>query len=83
MPVTHRFGQVTRVTRLGEVLRELGRVFLRPAGIQVLQRSGDLLVQRGTIHNWLNNGSQPCIIAFALIDAKPVQIGGQTLHATG
>ena len=46
-------------------------------------KAGDVLVQRGTIHNWINNGSEPCVIAFALIDAKPVQIGGQTLHATG
>ena len=35
-------------------------------------RAGDVLVQRGTIHNWINNGSEPCVIAFVLIDAKPV-----------
>ena len=35
-------------------------------------RAGDVLVQRGTVHNWVNNGSQPCVIAFVLIDAKPV-----------
>jgi mannose-6-phosphate isomerase-like protein (cupin superfamily) len=35
-------------------------------------RAGDVLVQRGTIHNWVNNGSEPCVIAFVLIDAKPV-----------
>lgn len=35
-------------------------------------KAGDALVQRGTIHNWVNNGSEPCVIAFVLIDAKPV-----------
>ncbi len=46
-------------------------------------KAGDVLVQRGTIHNWINNGTQPCAIAFALIDAKPVTAGGKTLHAEG
>ena len=35
-------------------------------------KAGDVLVQRGTIHNWVNNGAEPCIIAFVLIDAEPV-----------
>lgn len=30
-------------------------------------KAGDVLVQRGTIHNWVNNGSDPCVIAFSLI----------------
>lgn len=46
-------------------------------------KAGDVLVQRGTIHNWVNTGSEPCRIAFVLIDAKPVEVGGKTLHATG
>ena len=35
-------------------------------------RAGDVLVQRGTVHNWVNTGSEPCVIAFVLIDAMPV-----------
>jgi len=46
-------------------------------------KQGDVLVQRGTIHNWVNNGTQPCTIAFALIDAKPVTAGGKVLKAEG
>ena len=46
-------------------------------------KAGDVLVQRGTIHNWVNKGSEPCVIAFILIDAKPVTVGGRTLHAQG
>jgi quercetin dioxygenase-like cupin family protein len=45
--------------------------------------AGDVLVQRGTIHNWVNRGTEPCVIAFALIDAKPVEVGGKVLNAEG
>ena len=46
-------------------------------------KQGDVLVQRGTIHNWVNNGTEPCVIAFILIDAITVDAGGGTLAATG
>jgi quercetin dioxygenase-like cupin family protein len=45
--------------------------------------AGDLLVQRGTIHNWVNNGTEDCFIAFVLVDAKPVEIEGKPLSAFG
>lgn len=41
-------------------------------GATVHLRAGDLVVQRGTVHNWLNNGTVPCIIAFTLIGANPI-----------
>jgi quercetin dioxygenase-like cupin family protein len=46
-------------------------------------KAGDVLVQRGTIHNWVNRGTEPCVIAFVLIDAKQFEIGGEVLHAQG
>lgn len=46
-------------------------------------KAGDVLVQRGTIHNWINRGIVPCVIAFVLIDAKPVEVGGKVLNAQG
>jgi mannose-6-phosphate isomerase-like protein (cupin superfamily) len=46
-------------------------------------KAGDVLVQRGTIHNWVNRGTEPCVIAFVLIAAKPVTVGGQVLNAQG
>jgi hypothetical protein len=33
-------------------------------------KAGDVLVQQGTNHAWVNRGKQPCRIAFILIDAK-------------
>ena len=46
-------------------------------------KAGDVLVQRGTIHNWINRGTESCVIAFALIDARPVAVAGKTLKAVG
>jgi quercetin dioxygenase-like cupin family protein len=46
-------------------------------------KAGDVLVQRGTIHNWVNRGTAPCVIAFVLIAAKPVTAGGKVLNAQG
>ena len=46
-------------------------------------KAGDVLVQRGTIHNWVNRGNTPCVITFVLIDAKPVEVGGKVLQAQG
>jgi naringenin degradation protein FdeH len=39
---------------------------------EVHLKAGDVLVQRGTVHAWINNGKEPCRIAFVLIDAKDV-----------
>ena len=49
----------------------------------VTLRAGDVLVQRGTIHNWINRSGAPCVIAFVLIDAKPVEHEGKPLAAHG
>jgi len=46
-------------------------------------KAGDVIVQRGTIHNWANNGKVPCVIAFTLIGAKPAMPGGKPLPAHG
>src|SRR5947207_1043215 len=46
-------------------------------------KAGDVVVQRGTVHNWINRGTEPCVIAFVLIAAKPVEVGGKVLNAFG
>ena len=45
--------------------------------------AGNVLVQRGTVHNWVNRGTKPCVMAFILIDAKPVEVDGKVLNAVG
>ncbi|MGA2567666.1 MAG: cupin domain-containing protein [Pseudolabrys sp.] len=46
-------------------------------------KAGDVVVQRGTIHNWVNKSTAPCVIAFSLIASKPVTAGGKPLPAHG
>ena len=46
-------------------------------------KEGDVMVQRGTIHNWINRGTEPCKLAVILIDAKSVEAGGKVLPAVG
>lgn len=50
----------------GEIVLELDD------GAEVRLAAGDVVVQRGTIHNWINRGSEPCTIAFVVIDALPI-----------
>jgi quercetin dioxygenase-like cupin family protein len=52
-------------------------------GVVVKLKAGDVLVQRGTMHNWVNRGTEDCVIAFVLISATPVTAAGQALHAVG
>jgi hypothetical protein len=39
---------------------------------EVRLTAGDVLVQRGTNHAWSNRTDEPAVLAFVLVDAKPV-----------
>jgi quercetin dioxygenase-like cupin family protein len=60
-----------------------GEIDMDLDGTMVHLKAGDVLVQRGTIHNWFNNSDKPCVIAFTLVDAKPVEVAGKVLQAHG
>ena len=45
-------------------------------------KTGDVVVQRGTNHAWINNGPAPARMAWILIDANPVKIGDRVLEPT-
>jgi len=49
-----------------------GEIDMELDGSVVRLKEGDVLVQRGTLHNWVNRGTRPCVIAFVLVAAKPV-----------
>ncbi|HEY1363833.1 MAG TPA: cupin domain-containing protein [Xanthobacteraceae bacterium] len=77
-PRNHRTSSIDCATVIsGEIDMELDD------GASVHLRAGDVLVQRGTIHNWVNRGTAPCVIAFVLVAAKPVRAGGKLLEAAG
>jgi mannose-6-phosphate isomerase-like protein (cupin superfamily) len=76
-PRNHRTESIDyAIVMAGEIVMEID-------GAIVHLRAGDVLVQRGTIHNWTNPGSEPCVIAFVLVAAKPVERAGKVLGATG
>ena len=60
-----------------------GSIELELDNTTVLLGPGDVLVQRGTIHNWANSGTEPCVMAYILIGANPVTINGVPLPAQG
>lgn len=63
-PRNHRTDSIDYAVVLsGEIDMEMGDTVVH-------LRTGDVLVQRGTIHNWVNNGTVPCVIAFVLIAAE-------------
>lgn len=50
------------------------------SGEIVYMKQGDIVVQRGTMHAWVNTGSVPAVFAFILIDAQPAEVDGQVLR---
>ena len=77
-PRNHRTNSIDyAVVISGEIDMELDN------GVVAHLKQGDVLVQRGTIHNWVNRGKEVCVIAFVLISAKPVSAGGKLLDAVG
>jgi len=60
-PRNHRTDSIDyAVVMSGEIDMEMDDTIVR-------LKAGDVLVQRGTIHNWVNKGTKPCVIAFILI----------------
>ncbi|HEX4411018.1 MAG TPA: cupin domain-containing protein [Xanthobacteraceae bacterium] len=60
-----------------------GEIDMELEGETVTLKAGDVLVQRGTMHNWINRSKEVAIVAFVLVAAKPVATGGKTLNAVG
>src|SRR5918995_2826413 len=76
-PRNHRTDSIDYIVCMsGEIDMELD-------GTVVHLRAGDVMVQRGTIHNWVNRGTAPCVLAVILIAARSVEAGGKTLSAIG
>ncbi|MCO1335427.1 cupin domain-containing protein [Microbulbifer sp. OS29] len=64
-PRSHRTDSIDyAIVISGEIDMEMGE------GKSVHLCAGDTLVQRATIHNWINRGEEPCVIAFVLISAQ-------------
>ena len=67
-PVRHAHMHRTRSVDYAIVLS--GEIDMLLDDSQVHLKAGDILVQQGTNHAWVNRGTEPCRIAFILVDAK-------------
>jgi mannose-6-phosphate isomerase-like protein (cupin superfamily) len=68
-PMMHKTSTIDYIVVLkGEIhaVLDKGETLLRP---------GDVFIQRGTNHSWSVRGSEPCIIAVVLVNAKPAGAG--------
>jgi hypothetical protein len=72
---THRTESLDYVIQLsGELDCEL------EGGEVVHLKPGDVMIQRGLLHTWVNKGSVPGVVAFIMIDAKPVEVNGKEMR---
>lgn len=75
--------RVHRTTSLDYAIVLSGEIDMEMDGMTVQLRAGDFLVQRGTVHNWVNRGTVPCVIGFVLMGAKPIHRNGKELPMIG
>lgn len=64
-----------RTDSIDYVICLAGEIDMQLTSEVVKMRAGDVLVQRGTDHAWVNRGSVPARIAVVLIDGKPKRRG--------
>ena len=68
-------GRMHRTETIDYVIVIAGEIDMDMDDSTVHLRAGDVMVQRGTNHAWVNRGTAPARLAFVLIDAKPLGIG--------
>ena len=64
-----------RTETLDYVIVIAGEIDMEMDNSTVRLKAGDVMVQRGTNHRWVNRGTEVARIAFVLVDAKPLGIG--------
>jgi quercetin dioxygenase-like cupin family protein len=68
-------GRMHRTETIDYVIVIAGEIDMDMDDSTVHLRAGDVMVQRGTNHAWVNRGTVLARLAFVLIDAKPLGIG--------
>ena len=59
-----------------------GKIDMDMDNSTVTMNAGDVMVQRGTNHAWVNRYEVPARVAFVLLDAAPIGIGDPVAHGT-
>ena len=68
-------GAMHRTETIDYVIVISGEIEMEMDASKVTLKAGDVMVQRGTHHAWINRSSEYARVAFVLIDAKPLGIG--------
>lgn len=68
LPPRHPFMHRTRSVDYAIVLS--GEIDMLLDDSEIHLKAGDVLIQQGTNHAWINRGTDVCRIAFVLVDAK-------------
>ncbi len=70
-----RPGRMHRTETIDYAIVLAGEIDMEMDDSTVKLKTGDVVIQRGTNHSWVNRGRETARIAFVLIDAKPLGIG--------
>ncbi len=70
-----RPGRMHRTETIDYVIVLQGAIEMDMDQSTVKLEAGDILIQRGTNHAWVNRSDRPARVAFVLIDAEPLGIG--------
>jgi quercetin dioxygenase-like cupin family protein len=68
-------GVMHRTETLDYVLVLSGTVDMELDDSTTTLRAGDVVIQRGTNHAWVNRGTEMARVAFILVDAEPLGLG--------
>jgi quercetin dioxygenase-like cupin family protein len=68
-------GNMHRTETIDYIVVISGEIEMAMDNSTVTLRAGDVMVERGTYHAWLNRGTVPARLAFVLVDARPLGIG--------
>ena len=68
-------GRMHRTETIDYVIVISGEIDMDMDNSTVRLKAGDVMVQRGTHHAWVNRGTERARLAFVLIDATPLGIG--------
>ena len=71
-----------RTESIDYVICLCGKIDMDMDSSTVTMNAGDVMVQRGTNHAWVNRYELPARVAFVLLDAAPIGIGDPVAHGT-
>ncbi len=75
-----RTGPMHRTDTVDYVIVLSGEIEMLLDDSSVRLKAGDVVVQRGTNHAWVNRRTAPARVAFVLVDARPLGIGNPVVR---